>query len=90
METAPSLAPSNMAALKEDIRGGRIMVPKALVGLAQYALANPKDVAFMTCRELAEAAGGSPASVIRLSRIFGFRGFVEFRDLLRREFGRRG
>lgn len=52
--------------------------------VAQFCLQHGDEVAFLTVRELADHAGASPASVMRLARELGFSGFLDFRDAFRK------
>jgi DNA-binding MurR/RpiR family transcriptional regulator len=48
--------------------------------LAAFVAANYVQVAFMNTRELATAAGVSPATVVRFPALLGYRSFDEFRS----------
>jgi DNA-binding MurR/RpiR family transcriptional regulator len=54
--------------------------------VAEFVLANPSKILFATAGELAVAAEVDPATVVRFAQSIGFKGFPEFRDVLRTEF----
>ncbi|MEN9324311.1 MAG: hypothetical protein RL414_65 [Actinomycetota bacterium] len=54
----------------------------AEVAIAQAVLDNPSLVASMNISQLAEYSDTSVATVVRFSKVFGFRGFPEFRMAL--------
>ncbi|HOV02910.1 MAG TPA: MurR/RpiR family transcriptional regulator [Kaistiaceae bacterium] len=51
--------------------------------VARFCLNHGDEVAFLTVRELADHAGVSPASVMRLARDLGFSGYLDFRAAFR-------
>ncbi len=46
---------------------------------ATYVLENPRDVGVSTVREIAEASGVKPNTVVRMARQVGFEGYEDFR-----------
>lgn len=48
---------------------------------ARHVLDRPDDVALMSMRRLAGAAGVQPASMVRLAQAFGFESYVAFRQI---------
>lgn len=54
-------------------------LPKVLRRLAEYILSNPREVLYQSVTELGDAARAGEASVIRLCRDIGFRGFQDFK-----------
>lgn len=58
-------------------------MPSQLRRLARHVLAHAGEVPFLTARELAAAAGTSPATVVRLARYVGFEGYRELRRAFR-------
>lgn len=50
---------------------------------AQYVLDNPNDVGVSSIREIAEVAGVSPNTLVRMARAVGFEGYEEFRHPFR-------
>lgn len=51
--------------------------------LAGFVLENPDEVAFLSVRRLADAAGVNPSAVIRLAQAAGFDSFEVFREVFR-------
>lgn len=51
----------------------------------KYIIANPKSVAHMSITELSLATNSSTASILRLCRKYGFKGFSEFKFKLQNE-----
>ncbi|WP_459618303.1 MurR/RpiR family transcriptional regulator [Bordetella sp. 2513F-2] len=51
--------------------------------LARYILGHAEQVAFMTAKQLAEAAGQSDAAVVRFARAVGYGGYADLREALR-------
>jgi DNA-binding MurR/RpiR family transcriptional regulator len=58
-------------------------IPEQVRRAAAYATANPRETAFCTIRQFSEHAGVSPASTLRMARLFGFTGFTDFRETYR-------
>lgn len=50
---------------------------------ARYVLENPHDVGVSTVREIAEAAGVKPNTLVRMARQLGFEGYDDFREPFR-------
>jgi len=61
------------------LRAGRTHLSPALKRLAQFVLASPHEVIYQSVTELAEGAEVGEASVIRLCRDLGFKGFQDFK-----------
>lgn len=61
------------------LRAGRTHLSPALKRLAQFVLASPHKVIYQSVTELAEGAEVGEASVIRLCRDLGFKGFQDFK-----------
>ncbi|KOF21023.1 hypothetical protein AC244_06395 [Ensifer adhaerens] len=80
--------PANVPELKEAFRlrarglkGGRLEV-------AKFTLSHPYDVAFASAREVAERAGVSTTTVMRLVNDLGFEKYAAFQQLFREELRR--
>ena len=58
-------------------------LPPQLRKAAQHLTRHPDDGALMSMRQLAAAAGVSPASLLRLVRMLGYGRYEDFRDVLR-------
>lgn len=50
--------------------------------LANYILENLETIPLLSVKELAKKAGVSSATVVRFTRVFGFRGYLDFRNHL--------
>lgn len=60
-------------------------LPAKLRVAANYVLRASDQIAFMTVRQLADAAGVAPATIVRLARAAGYDTFDGFRDEFRRQ-----
>jgi len=63
--------------------------PNALARVAQYILENPKKAVRQSLNELSSASQSGQASVFRLCRELGFKGFTDFKLALAGEIGQR-
>jgi len=83
----PSLQPSPEAPAGALIRlrGLYPSLRAALRKVADVALARPELAIYASVNEVAAAAGVSEATVMRLCRLLGFRGFQDFKIALARE-----
>jgi len=63
-----------------------VKLTKSEKALADYILANFREVCFLTSTELAEKIGISHSSVIRFSKDLGFNGFSAFQQEIRRQY----
>jgi DNA-binding MurR/RpiR family transcriptional regulator len=64
-------------------------LPPAERRVAEVVVDDPKAVAFGTVAAVAQRAGSSGPSVVRLARRVGYSGFVELQDAIRSELGER-
>jgi len=64
-------------------------LPPAERRVAEVVVDDPKAVAFGTVAAVADRAGSSGPSVVRLARRIGYGGFVELQDAIRSELGER-
>ena len=67
-------------AIEDRIKSSKLTRTEARI--AEYIAGNLNAVCFMTASELAEKIGVSDASVIRLSRALGYKGFPHLQDAL--------
>lgn len=67
----------------EQIAQSLDQLTTAQQALAKYILDHGEQVAFMTARQLANAAGQSDAAVVRFAKAVGYGGYPELRDALR-------
>lgn len=63
-----------------------VKLTKSEKALADYILANFREVCFLTSTELAEKVGSSHSSVIRFSKDLGFSGFSALQQEIRRQY----
>lgn len=56
--------------------------------VAAYVLEHPNDVGVSSVREIADAAGVKPNTVVRMARVAGFEGYDDFRAPFREEIRR--
>ena len=63
-----------------------VKLTKSEKAMADYILANFREVCFLTSTELAERVGSSHSSVIRFSKDLGFSGFSAFQQEIRRQY----
>lgn len=63
-----------------------VKLTKSEKALADYILANFREVCFLTSTELAEKVGSSHSSVIRFSKDLGFSGYSAFQQEIRRQY----
>ncbi|MBB4010576.1 MurR/RpiR family transcriptional regulator [Allorhizobium taibaishanense] len=63
--------------------------PNALARVAQYILENPKRAVRQTLGELSAASQSGQATIFRLCRELGFKGFTDFKLALAAEIGQR-
>ena len=63
-----------------------VKLTKSEKAMADYILANFREVCFLTSTELAEKVGSSHSSVIRFSKDLGFSGFSALQQELRRQY----
>ena len=63
-----------------------VKLTKSEKAMADYILANFREVCFLTSTELAEKVGSSHSSVIRFAKDLGFSGFSAFQQELRKQY----
>jgi DNA-binding MurR/RpiR family transcriptional regulator len=80
VETQP---PREFGALREKIAERATALPRRLAQVAEFALANPDDLAFGTAATVAQQAGVQPSTLVRFSQAFGFSGFSDLQDVFR-------
>ncbi len=61
----------------------RERLPSRLVRAAEYALAQPDEIAFGTVASVAEAAEIQPSALIRFAKALGYNGFSELQEVFR-------
>lgn len=75
--------PSSYENLRTVISGRHETLSKRLRQIAEFALANPNDMALETVSEIAKRAAVQPSSLIRFSKAFGFDGFSSMQRVFR-------
>ncbi|WP_282609830.1 MurR/RpiR family transcriptional regulator [Pelagibius sp. Alg239-R121] len=80
---APSALPSNYEDLRTVISTRHDLLSKRLRQIAEFALANPNDMALETVSVIAERANVQPSSLIRFAKAFGYDGFSTMQRVFR-------
>lgn len=80
--------PASVPELKEAFRLGARRLKGGRLEVAKFALAHPYDIAFASAREVAERAGVSTTTVMRLISDLGFEKYAAFQQLFREELRR--
>ncbi len=75
-----------MASFLRKLRAQATNLPRAQRKMLQYILNNDDESIFLNVRELAKRGGVSEATVVRLARALGFKGFPDFQNELRQLF----
>jgi DNA-binding MurR/RpiR family transcriptional regulator len=82
--------PTDYEGLKSALASRRENMPKRLRQLAEFALAQPEEIAFGTVASIARHAGVQPSALVRFAQHLGYAGFSQlqqiFRDRLREGF----
>lgn len=73
--------------LEQRIAEAYTALPRKLQRAARYVLDNPDDVALLSMRRLADAAGVHPSTMMRLAHAFDCAGFADFKKPFQRRFG---
>ena len=68
--------------LEERIKKSYPVLTRSQKKLAEFILANPEDVAFLSSRSLGQKVGVSDATVVRFSNALGISGFSELQRIL--------
>jgi DNA-binding MurR/RpiR family transcriptional regulator len=77
------LPPRSFKQLRDLLVGERPKLPRRLQQVADFAAANPDDIAFGTAASIAERAGVQPSTLVRFSQSLGYRGFSDLQDVFR-------
>jgi DNA-binding MurR/RpiR family transcriptional regulator len=75
--------PRDFRALRDLMVSRAIKLPKRLQQVANFAMANPDEIAFGTAASIAERADVQPSTLVRFSQAIGYRGFSELQDVFR-------
>lgn len=83
MTHTPQAQATATAQIRQQLAEIALTAPPALQQLALWLQDNLPLVAFSSVRQLADAAGASPNTVMRLAQALGFGGYGELRESLR-------
>jgi len=75
--------PQEFRALRDLIVRRRDGLPKRLVQVADYAVAQPQEIAFRTVAHIAAAAGVQPSTLVRFAQALGYGGFSDLQAVFR-------
>ena len=75
--------PQTYDELRAEISGEHGSLSKRLRQVAEFALANPNDMALATVSEIAERASVQPSTLIRFAKAFGYDGFTAMQRVFR-------
>lgn len=75
--------PRTYDVLRADISERHASLSKRLQQIAEFALANPNDMALATVSEIAQRADVQPSSLIRFAKAFGYSGFTAMQRVFR-------
>jgi DNA-binding MurR/RpiR family transcriptional regulator len=75
--------PQDFRALRDLIVRRRDSLPKRLVQVADYAVAQPQEIAFHTVAHIATAAGVQPSTLVRFAQALGYGGFSDLQAVFR-------
>jgi DNA-binding MurR/RpiR family transcriptional regulator len=83
-DDAPGSAPpQEFRALRDLIVRRRDGLPKRLVQVADFSIAQPQEIAFRTVAHIAGAAGVQPSTVVRFAQALGYAGFSDLQAVFR-------
>lgn len=84
-QTKPSVGapPGSFADLAATIAQEHPRMSPRLRQIAEFALANPNDMALETVATVAERAGVQPSALIRFAKLLGYDGFTEMQRVFR-------
>ena len=78
----PASSPGDSPGAFECIRGRYETFTKQQKVIADFILGKGLQIAFMSCNQLAQASGTSPATVIRFTQTLGYKSYLDFADEL--------
>ena len=79
------MAPSDYEAFRERVQSSHDGLSRRLKQVASFVLDNPQAVAFDTVAEAAEAANVHGSTLVRFAHRFGFSGYSEMQQLIKRQ-----
>ena len=80
---AGAVPPQEFRALRDLIVRRRDGLPKRLVQVADFAVAQPQEIAFRTVAHIASAAGVQPSTLVRFAQALGYGGFSDLQAVFR-------
>ncbi|WP_236025097.1 MurR/RpiR family transcriptional regulator [Arenibaculum pallidiluteum] len=83
MDAITSETPASFSALEAAIAQVHGTLSPRLRQIAEFALANPNDMALETVAVVAERAGVQPSSLIRFAKVLGFDGYTDMQRVFR-------
>jgi len=75
--------PQDFRGLRDLIVRRRSSLPKRLVQVADFAVAQPQEIAFRTVAHIAAAAGVQPSTLVRFAQALGYGGFSDLQAVFR-------
>jgi len=75
--------PRDFRGLRDLIVRRRDSLPKRLVQVADFAVAQPQEIAFRTVAHIAGAAGVQPSTLVRFAQALGYEGFSDLQAVFR-------
>ncbi len=75
--------PQDFRGLRDLIVRRRDGLPKRLVQVADFAVAQPQEIAFRTVAHIAHAAGVQPSTLVRFAQALGYGGFSDLQAVFR-------
>ncbi|MCB1472146.1 MAG: MurR/RpiR family transcriptional regulator [Rhodobiaceae bacterium] len=84
-QNVPNADPLDPAQVLDILRGEIPELTPELRKAAAYVLENPNEVGVSSVREIADAAGVKPNTIVRMARSVGFEGYDDFREPFREE-----
>lgn len=81
--TTDDEAPRDFPSLRALIATRAARLPRRLGQVAEFALANPDDIAFGTAASVAQRSGVQPSTLVRFSQALGYQGFSDLQEVFR-------
>jgi len=78
-----SAPPQDFRGLRDLIVRRRDGLPKRLVQVADFAVAQPQEIAFRTVAHIANAVGVQPSTLVRFAQALGYGGFSDLQEVFR-------
>ena len=78
-----SIPPGSFEELRTEISARHAELSRRLQQIAEFALANPNDMALETVASIATRAGVQPSTMVRFAKTLGFEGFSDMQRVFR-------